>query len=159
MSKAECLKTYDMVELKETDKKGIRHLIFISYYGDNDLLEKYHIKKFTVNEAFRSTFEMIEITEKQMVLNYFEVLVNNKEVGYVITSSNHLYSFGVNIKYRTKEILTEWWDKVTKILGENFTCLLFANNTRAINYLQKRGMKIEWQNTEHEKLNEVLLTY
>lgn len=149
-----------MVELIEIPKNQLWELIFIAYIGDIDLLERFHVDEFKLAEtATDSTFEMIEITEKEMQLTYYGVYLKEKPIGYVIVSGNHLYSFAINIEYRIKSILKEWWLKVKKILGNHFTCLLFSNNGRAINYLKNRGMKITWKNTENKKLNEILLTY
>lgn len=148
-----------MVRLIEISKSELKNYVWLAYKGDMELLSKYHIKDFTLDEAIDSTLEMIDVSEKKLRLTYFKVLLNDYSIGYVVTSGNHLYSFAIAMEYRTKEILNQWWYKVKSLLGEKFTCLLFSNNKRAINYLEKRGMKIEWENPEEKELKEVLLTY
>lgn len=148
-----------MVELIEIEKGDLPWLVYVAYKDDKDLWNKYHVEKLTLVDAVVSTLKMVEISAAEMELNYYKVRMEDENIGYVVVSGNHLYSFGINIHWRTKEILKEWWELVTGILGESFTCLLFSNNERAIKYLKNRGMEIKWQNTEHEELNEVLLTY
>ena len=148
-----------MTEFIRISKNKLQELITIAYKNDDELLSKYHVCKFSLEEAVHSTLEMVTISEGELQLKFYKVEYNDTPIGYVITSGNHLYSFGIAIEYRVKKVLSEWWDKLKKILGEKFTCLLFSNNERAIGYLQRRGMVIEWQSTEHKDLNEVLLKY
>jgi len=51
-----------------------------------------------------------------------------------------LYSFGIHPERRTKENLLEFWKEIRK-RHNNFTCYLYSNNTRAIDWLKKCGMK------------------
>ncbi len=44
--------------------------------------------------------------------------------------------------HRTKETLAEFWNKIREVLTDKFACILYRNNTRAINWLQKCGMEI-----------------
>lgn len=148
-----------MIRLIEIPKSELKEYVQLAYIGDEELLSKYHIDNFTLLEAVNSTMDMVDVSAKTLRLTFFKVIFNDSSIGYVVVSGNHLYSFAIAIEYRTKQILKEWWQRVTEILGQQFTCLLFSNNTRAIDYMKKRGMKIEWQNTEHKKLNEVLLTF
>jgi hypothetical protein len=63
--------------------------------------------------------------------------------GYIFHSSNMLISFGINVEHRTSENLSAMWDFILERLGDNFTCMLFDRNTRAINWLKRCGMRIE----------------
>lgn len=51
-----------------------------------------------------------------------------------------LYSFGVHPDRRTRENLLEFWKEIRK-RHDNFLCYLYSNNTRAIDWLKKCGMK------------------
>jgi len=51
-----------------------------------------------------------------------------------------LYSFGIHPKRRTKENLIDFWREIRK-RHDSFTCYLYSNNTRAIDWLKKCGMK------------------
>jgi hypothetical protein len=51
-----------------------------------------------------------------------------------------LYSFGIHPDRRTKESLINFWREIRK-RHDSFTCYLYSNNTRAIEWLKKCGMK------------------
>jgi ribosomal protein S18 acetylase RimI-like enzyme len=51
-----------------------------------------------------------------------------------------LYSFGIHPDRRTKENLIDFWREIRK-RHDSFTCYLYSNNTRAIDWLKKCGMK------------------
>ena len=63
--------------------------------------------------------------------------------GYIFYSSNMLISFGINVEHRTSANLSAMWDLMVERLGDNFTCMLFDRNTRAINWLMRCGMRVE----------------
>jgi hypothetical protein len=130
-------------------KHELKNLIEIGYSGDKELLEKYHVQKFEFSQAVNSTMGMIDQQSSMCDLKYFKIVYNKKPIGYFITGFNNLFSFAINIKYRKKDILVEWWQTVKKELGEYFDCNLFLNNTRAIKFLQKQGMKIFGIKREH----------
>lgn len=114
-----------------------------SYRGDIELRDKYHINKYNLNDAVDITFKMIELTSKEVDMNCFAVCFDNgKIIGYLCYFKNNLYSFAINIKYRTKEILKLFWDRIVFVMKEGFVTALFPNNTRAINWLKKCGMSI-----------------
>ena len=133
-----------MVELVKISKFELPTVIKIAYEGDDDLLDKYHVDKYDIMGAVASTLHMIHKTVEweDMEMDYFKVMYNETPIGYICTYPNNLYSFGINKEYRTKEILIDWWGKVVQQLGEGFITMLYPNNTRAINFLKKQGMKL-----------------
>lgn len=147
-----------MVKLIQISKEELHGLVHIAYEGDYDLLDKYHIKKFNLESAVSSTLEMIDGMSKQLELKYFSVEWQGTQIGYVIISGDFLYSFGISIYHRTKNILKSWWDCLLLVMGDRIKVGLLSNNTRAIEYMKKRGLEITWSNPENKKINEVLLT-
>lgn len=131
-----------MVTIKEIFRDQVRPLIHLAYDGDDDLLKKYHIKEYVLEEAVESQMSMINTTRGEVDLNYYKVLFNNAPIGYFVTFKECLYSFGIGMEWRTKEILIQVWDKIKSVLEETFVCILYKNNTRAINWLLKCGMRV-----------------
>lgn len=132
-----------MIRLVKISKNEIQPLIEIAYKDDQKLLDEYHIAKFThTYEAVLSMMGMINEMSEQRELFYYKVLCDKKPIGYVVTFDDFLYSFAINIKFRVKKILVEWWDKIIEVLGPRFICALYKNNTRAISFLEKCGMRI-----------------
>src|SRR5580704_7085609 len=102
-----------MIRLVKISKNEIQELIEIAYKDDQKLLDEYHIAKFThTYEAVLSTMGMINEMAEQRKLIYWKVLYDKKPIGYVVTFEDFLYSFGINIKFRVKKVLAEWWGSV-----------------------------------------------
>ncbi len=131
-----------MVILEEITKQELPDLIRIAYEGDKDLLDKYHVDKFDIHGAVASTLFMIAETENGVDMTHYKVALGDISIGYISVFENFLYSFGINKEYRKKEILIEWFEKVKEVLGYKFITMIYPNNSRAINFLKKQGMKI-----------------
>lgn len=129
-----------MIRVHQISKKRLKEFVEVAYKGDGELLDKYHVKKYTFEEAVNETVRMIEITAKGLFMKYYAVCLDEIRIGYLALFSNNLYSFGINIKYRTPEILSDVWSNIKRILGNSFICMLYPNNTRAINWLKRCGM-------------------
>lgn len=144
-----------MVNIVGTTDFGLRRYVETAYAGDEDLLSKYHVSKYDFESAVNETMRMISYTSKGVDMMYFGVTLNDERIGYLCCFKNNLYSFGINIQKRTKEILSEFWGKVKEVLGNSFICMLYPNNTRAINWLKKCKM----EEVESEEDNCVTLLY
>ncbi len=130
-----------MIELTKLEWE-LKKYVEIAYRGDMELLSEYHIAEYSFNEAVEETLAMIYETSLEVEMKYCGVVKNNKIIGYLCYFDNNLYSFGINIEYRTKEVLSEFWERIKETLGDSFICMLFPNNIRAIKFLQRCGMKI-----------------
>jgi len=131
-----------MITIKKISKAELPKLVGISYEKDEELFEKYHIGKMNFPQAVLSTLDLIDDASKQLNLSYYKVIYQKQPIGYFVTFGNYLYSFGIAMKYRKKDILVGWFLNVKKVLGKQFRALLYENNTRAISHLEKQGMKI-----------------
>lgn len=135
-----------MIKLIKISKYQVRPLVEISYEGDADLFDKYHLSKMEFSGCVDSTMELIEGASREKVLTYYKVLLQKKPIGYVITCPNVLYSYAIAVKYRKKKILMEWWGAVKSLFSGVFATGLYENNTRAILFLQRQGMIIVEKN-------------
>lgn len=131
-----------MTTIKKISKFELMDLVHIAYDGDTDLFEKYHIGKVNLQLAVLKTMVLIEDAAKKKKLSYYKIIHNKTPIGYFVTYDNCLYSFGVSIKYRCKDVLVKWWTQVKSVLGKTFEAMLYENNTRAISFLERQGMKI-----------------
>ena len=148
-----------MIELKLIKESEIQALILLSYEGDCELFDKYHITKMTFQEAVDTELSMIRKNAKNNKFIYYKVLYDNISIGYVVSLEKFIYSFAIAIKYRTKEVLTHWWDAMVNEFGNEIKFGILSNNKRAISYLENRGMKIVWENPQMNNNNEILLTF
>ena len=135
-----------MIEFVKIEYSELSFFVEVAYEYDCELLEKYHVAVYDLQDAVKETMRMIEVTAQDVESNgekmlYFGVLYEGNEIGYCVVFKNNLYSFGINIGSRTKEILSQFWSKIKEILGDKFITMLYPNNTRAISWLKKCGMK------------------
>lgn len=131
-----------MITIKKISKSELPELVRISYENDNELFEKYHIGKVNLPQSVFLTMELINDTSKRIRLSYYKVIYKKNPIGYFVTFDGYLYSFGISMKFRIKEILMSWWGSVKKVLGSDFKAALYENNTRAIKHLQRQGMTV-----------------
>lgn len=129
-----------MVELIKISNFDVAEMVRIAYIGDADLLEHYWGDDFNLEDAVNETMMMIRRVSEEVEMQHYAVVNDGEEIGYVSCFPHNLYSFGININYRTKSILVEFWDKVKEVMGDGFICMLYPQNTRAINFLKKQGM-------------------
>lgn len=130
-----------MIDLLEINEFELKKYVEAAYQGDEDLLNYYHIDKYDFDGAVKETLNMIEQTSVGVNMKYFGVQIHDEKIGYICAFQNNLYSFGVNIKYRNKWVLIDFWENIKTILGNNFMTVLYPNNTRAINWAKRCGMQ------------------
>lgn len=138
-----------MVTIKKISKPELPELIKVSYEGDIKLIQEFHPAKSDEYGTILSTVEMIEDVSKEKKCSYYKVMADKKPIGYFVVWEGFLYSFAINIKYRTKEVLMNWWQQVKSVLGKVFQTMLYEENHRGIAFLLKQGMKIK---SKHENI-------
>jgi len=130
-----------MIEIKSIDFNGLEGAIRAAYLGDYDLIDKFHIQRYTeIEEAVNSELQIISNTSSKVPANFWEVIKDGESIGYFVTLPNTLYSFGINKNHRTEETKVKIWGAIVEIINGNFVCLLYPNNVRAITWLKKCGM-------------------
>jgi len=131
-----------LITIEHIFREDVEELVRLAYEGDTELFEKYHLKpNMTFEEAVEGNMFCMDDTAKSVDFDYYKVLFNGEPIGYFVTFPECLYSFAIGMKWRTKEILIEVFNKIKESLGNKFACLLYKNNSRAINWLLKCEMK------------------
>lgn len=145
-----------MIFNKITSKDKILNAIEIGFQNDMDLFQKYHYlntqdEKTCSFHTFKSVIEFCDTYAGE----FFEVLIEDIVIGFTVISKpyNILYSFAINIEHRNIDNLATWFEMVSFLLQENFTCLLYAKNERAIEFLVKNGMYIFQKDEDLVSLN------
>lgn len=134
-----------MIRIIEIELSELEKYITVAFCGDHELISKYHFVNGKLRDCVESTLRNITYTSKEYVLRYYAVFYNSLPIGFTVASvvSRLLYSFGINIMYRTREIIPEWLAFIKSILPNGITCILHDKNTRSINFLVRNGFKIE----------------
>lgn len=147
-----------MIKLTVISKQELPVLVKLSYEGDIDLWEKFHVEKYNFDSAVNKELELISQKDERYELNYQRVDFDEIPIGYVVSTGDFVVSFCLRKEYRTEEIKESWWNEMVKQIGNNIKFGVMSNNERAIGFLKKKGMGISWTNPEHKAINEVLLT-
>lgn len=142
------------VKLTPIDKGELKPLVTLAFEGDNELLDTYHtLAPATLEECVNNTFAFIDKNKDfyNEDMSCFKVTVNGIAVGYTITIKNEkmpneLYSFGIKKEFRTWEITSQWMERLQTILGTPYYMILWAKNTRAINFFERNGFVSEERN-------------
>jgi hypothetical protein len=137
-----------MIVIRAVNVLKLEDYIRCAWEGDLDL-EKFYDKSLTkrslegmVKDTSRKIRDMMEQDEQLSLLG---IELDRTPIGFLIFSEklSLFYSFGVNAKYRSKEILTAIFKYVKAKLNYNFYSVMYEYNIRAINWLQKCGMEID----------------
>lgn len=142
-----------MITVKKISVNELPRLIQTSYEGDKDILDTQHVTPFEdIDSAVEMTFGMIKQMATEKKLTHYKVIYRKTAIGYFCTFDKFLFSFGINQKFRKKEVLTGWWQQVVKSLEKNFLCILYPHQKRAISFLKKNGMIVAEVDKENSSI-------
>jgi hypothetical protein len=143
-----------MIFIQTKRNNELKKAIEIAFMDDELLLNRFHIIKNGLKESVNDTMQNI-LDFKQIYGAEFYIIKDGDEIiGFCVVSNmyHYLYSFGINIEYRTKENKKELFKFVSERCKGTFFCSLYNFNERAINYLLKMGMYIIGQEGPITKL-------
>ena len=137
-----------MIVIRAVNILKIEDYIKCAWKGDSELDKFYDrsLQRRTLEGMVKDTSRKIrDMMEQDEQLSLLGIELNRTSIGFLIFSEkiSVFYSFGVNTKYRSKEILTAIFEYVKVKLKYNFYSVMYEYNTRAINWLQKCGMEID----------------
>lgn len=158
------MKTTDMPNLKliPASPEEIKSLLVTAFMEDEDLLKMYTpVQNDTLDNCVERCYDTISDmltspvyfgSEKQI----YKIIIEEKDgritvgttVGFSILvinedAPNELFSFGINIHYRSKKIVMKWLKEVQWKLGKFFWIALYKQNTRAINFFLKNQFTLQ----------------
>ncbi len=143
-----------MVKLVPISFQDLRPFISLAFEGDTELLEKYHVSPGDLEHCVEHTLLAIEgnfrhFNEK---MEFYAIISNNEIAGYTVIirhefGIDELYSFGVNMKYRTKNVLISWVCCTGAKIRGPFYIVLWSKNTRAIDFFERNGFTADRNNT------------
>lgn len=137
-----------MISFESIPKFQVSKYVTIAFQGDDDLINVYHVVNGDFDKCVFLTCKNISDTDVIMGFEYFGIYNNEQVIGYTVIGPALLFSFGINIKYRNKEVLMAWWQWVCAKMNL-FKCVLWKKNTRAIAFLVKNGMQVEKVTDDH----------
>lgn len=150
-----------VVEINKHELKKIVHDIYKDDFVNICKIHKLNVHKLLSNSKklylyIKDTLSSISDIELIYKLEY-----DNNTVGFftLINMSNEitqLNGFHIKNKYRTKEVLQEFWDSINNLSKDNIVCGLYEKNINAINNLKKNGF-VEQQRVFFDKYDKFFL--
>jgi hypothetical protein len=147
-----------MLKLLKTNLPDIKEYIYIAFSEDKELI-KYFDKSASVSDTDEMCNDvwgkLKDYPAYFMHVYCYKVVLDKEPIGFVFITKapNLLVSFSINKKHRNKEVLKEYFDKICIELDNDFECMLYNENSRGINWLEKCGMVITEVNNIYTKLN------
>jgi hypothetical protein len=139
--------------IKTTDKQLFQEAMRAAFYNDVNL-KKYHIKPSNdYEEMVQDSYFNIGIVKGELGAELYLVYSNDVLIGFscIVPKLSMLYSFGININYRTKEVLRSWINLIQENIyfySGHINAMLYSKNTRAIRFFKKNGFGVIFQNTK-----------
>jgi hypothetical protein len=137
----------------------VKKIIEDCFSGDEELLEKYHIKAGTsLEECVEDTYDVLK-NGSNYDFEFYKV-ENDQLVGFVgmEPESKYLTTFCLKKEFRTEKNKDELWGLIVSVLNEGFRCGLYQKNLRAINFLIKNGCEVVTR-SEYDNKPVVILNY
>jgi hypothetical protein len=122
-----------------------KEFIDIAFENDFEIIEIYD-KSVQVEDIAGVTHSIHEKLELVENIQFYGIEVYDIKIGYFAFKDSLLISFGVNILWRKYRIFVVLFDMIKSKIGENFQCVLFSYNQRAIKWLQKMKMEVVCEN-------------
>ncbi len=131
-----------MIQLKPFRNKAfLKEAISVAFNGDDELKD-YHISPSdNYQDMINHTYDTISTIDKSLGVKYYAIVYEGKTIGFTCTipAHNWVYSFGIDPKYRNKNVLLDWLKTVERLIGGDVFIYLYSINSRAINFFEKNG--------------------
>jgi len=119
---------------------GLQEFVSVAFEEDSDLLTEYSDYS-TMEELIQTNVANTVELAKTKEVKCYGMFLEQTPIGFTVLSEKMLYSFGINIYCRQKDIKTGWLNWLNSVFDNNFVVCLYRKNTRAINYFLKNGFE------------------
>jgi hypothetical protein len=118
-----------------------KDLVKVGFERDEELFSKYHIQNGSENECIEHTYHRIQDLKEETHC-FYEIIYNDKAIGFCCFDDNLLYSFGINVDYRSGDVLREWISDLDSLFIGKYAIYMvtfYKKNTRAKDFFIKNG--------------------
>lgn len=119
----------------------LQEYVSIAFKEDADLITKYHFQDSTMNDLIFNTVKNIEELAQTKEVKCYGMFLEQTPIGFTVIAEKLLYSFGINVYCRNKEVKAVWVNWIKRVFDNNFVVCLYRENTRAINFFLKNGLE------------------
>lgn len=130
--------TFDIEKIEISD---LYEFVSIGLKEDEDLINKYHFQDENMQMLIENNIKNItELAVTKPVVCY-GLFLEGQAIGFSVICERLLYSFGINVYCRQREIVLEWFKGIRLIMKDNFVVCLYRENTRAIDFFTRNGLE------------------
>lgn len=134
------------IRLKRTDRQGLWDGIWKAYEGDEEMRAIHILQNASLEEMVRYTWEQSTEDEERAGQQYYQLLLpDGTLIGYTTLVQEPvklLFTFGLGINYRKREILLGWLKALDRKLGYRYMLTVRSSNTRAVKFFQRNGFSV-----------------
>lgn len=132
------------ISIQKIPIEDIGIYVGIAFDEDYDFVEKFHFADKTLEELIASNVRNINELAEKIDVKCYVVHWGENKIGFFVMAYHNgmLYSFGINKKYRVKNILIDWVGYIKGMVSEYLVCPLNAENKRAINFFLKNDFHV-----------------
>lgn len=138
-----------MLKVVSIEQSELTQYMTLGFQDDIELFDRYHHFRGDLSACVQATMRNINECAALMPLHFYKLESDGEPIGYSVTGPSILYSFAINIKYRTKGIVLQWWEHMKALLHNDFRVVLYNINKRAIDFFIKNGMEKIHQDKEY----------
>lgn len=126
------------LKLKDYVSAAWRYDSKLPKFYDNNLPEKDY-----ESMVADTTKKISDFYYRATSTEFYGIEIGSNYAGFVVTEPKRkiLYSFGLNLNYRSSENLSTMFRFICSKLNNDFYCLLYKHNERAVNFLKRCGMQ------------------
>lgn len=118
----------------------LHEFVSIAFKEDVELLTEYSHYS-TMEELIETNVANTVELAKTKEVKCYGMFLEQTPIGFTVLSEKLLYSFGINVFCRQKEVKTIWLNWLRRVFDNNFVVCLYSKNTRAINYFLKNNFE------------------
>lgn len=134
------------MNIKKINNSEFKNAIKVAFDGDTNIYSLYapSIKVENVDDIVMDISHRIFKGESNATIK--GVYEKGELIGYFVYRDKLLISFGLNVKYRVRKYLRDFYSSIKRELGGHFVCFLWTRNIRGIKWLIKNGCGVVEQN-------------
>lgn len=131
------LMQFDIARIRIED---LHEYVAIAFKEDSELLTEYSHYS-TMEELILTNVENAKELARTKEVKCYGMYLEQTPIGFTVISEKLLYSFGINLYCRQKEVKAIWLSWLNRVFDNNFVVTLYIKNTRAVNYFLRNGFE------------------
>ena len=126
--------------------EDLRLLIRKAYEDDHEMKSIHILEGASLEEMVEYTYRQVMEDEMSSQVKIYGVYLDHTLIGYttlVLDPIKLLFTFGINIHYRTKDVLIGWLKTLDRYLGHSYMLTVREKNERTMKFFKRNGFEVK----------------